>query len=42
VEPNAADVKAMLDAANRYLSGFIASGGAVAAGGAPGAKARIA
>lgn len=42
VEPNAEDIQAIWAAANRYLSGFIAAGGAVPAGGAPGGKARVA
>lgn len=41
VEPNAADMAAIWAAANRYLSGWIATGGAVPQGGAPGAKARV-
>lgn len=42
VDPNPADIKAFIDAANRYISGALGSGGTVAAGGAPGGRARIA
>ena len=42
VEPNAADMVQIWAAANRYLSGWIAAGGSVPAGGAPGGKARVA
>jgi hypothetical protein len=41
VEPNAADQKQIIDAANRALSIALGTGGSVAVGGAPGARARV-
>lgn len=42
IEPNADDERQVIDAARRYLSAAVGTGGGVAIGGAPGARARVA